>query len=319
MLDVILPVFGLILIGYVAGKTPVMRPPAVAGLSNYVLYAAIPSLLFRTLSRTNLSEALDPGAIAAYFGGGLAVMALAFLTARRALGLKGDAAGVFAMGGIYGNTVMMGIPLVFTLYGERGLLVFSNCMVLNSPLFIPLTTLLVVASRASAGGKDGVSPVAAALASVRETVGALVRNPIMIAMALGLTASMLGFRPPKPVDRVMEMLAATAIPAALFALGAGQAGMDVRGDWREIAGMSAFKLLLHPLAVWLIAAHALALPADVTGVLVLLAAMPVGINVYLLARQYDCGVAPSGAAMIVSTALSLGTVGALIALLPAAR
>lgn len=315
MLSVVLPVFGLILMGYAAGKTPIMRPPAVAGLSNYVLYAAIPSLLFRTLSRTHLAEALDPGAIAAYFGGGLSVMALAFLTARRGLGLKGDAAGVFAMGGVYGNTVLMGIPLVFTLYGDRGLLIFSNCMVLNSPLFMPLTTLLVVASRA--GGEGGASPLAAALASARATVAALARNPIMIAIALGLSASLLGLQPPKPVDRVLEMLAASAIPAALFALGAGQSGMDVKGDWREIAAMSAFKLLLHPLAVWLIAARVLALPEDVTGVLVLLAAMPVGINVYLLARQYDCGMAASGTAMIASTALSLITVGALIALLPA--
>lgn len=313
MLNVVLPVFGLILAGYAAGKTPIMRPAAAAGLSNYVLYAAVPALLFRTLSRTHLAEALDPGAIAAYFGGGLLVMAASYTAARRGLGLKGDQAGVFAMGGVYGNTVLMGIPLVFTLYGDRGLLIFSNCMVLNSPLFMPLTTLLIVASRAGAGG---ASPLKAALGSARETVAALARNPIMIAIALGLVASLLGWQPPKPVDRVLEMLAASAIPAALFALGAGQAGMEVKGDWREIAAMSAFKLLLHPLLVWLIAAWVLALPRDVTGVLVLLAAMPVGINVYLLARLYDCGVASSGTAMIVSTALSLATIGALLAAMP---
>ncbi len=115
------------------------------------------------------------------------------------------------------------------------------------------------------------------------------------------------------------MLAGAAIPAALFALGAGQAGYRIAGSPREMAAMSAIKLVLHPAAVWLLASAVPGLAAETIGVATLAAAMPVGVNVYLLGRQYDCYVAGAGSAMIVSTLASVATVTALMGVLAPTR
>jgi len=312
MLEFSLPVFALILAGYLAGKTPIMPAAAVLGLSNFAVYAAVPSLMFRTLSRGGLAQSLDPWVILAYYGGCAVVMAASYLTARRLLRLPADASGVFVLGGSYGNVVLLGIPLTFTLYGDAGLIAISKIIAAHTPILIPTATLLVVIGRADRGGETGAQ---AALGALGTTLKAMARNPIMIAIFAGLLFSALGLGVPRIVDRVLEMLASAAIPAALFALGAGQAGYRVIGEPGEMAAMTAIKLLLHPLAVWILAGPVLGLQPEMVGVATLAAAMPVGINVYLLARQYDVYIEGAGSAMIVSTAASVATVTILMTLL----
>lgn len=273
-----------------------------------MLYAAVPSLLFRTLSRSGAARAFEPGILAAYFGGCFIVLAVAYVVGRRLVGLKADESGIFAMGGTYGNTVLMGIPLIFTLYGDRGLVVMSNITAFHSALIFPLATLLVEWGRADAA--------ASAMKALRTTLKTMIYNPIIIAIALGLLAGLVDLPLPRPVDRILEMLGLAAIPAALFALGAGQAHYRVVGDASEMAAVSIIKLIVHPLIAWLLAGPLLGLDPATLGTVVLAAAMPVGVNVYLMARQHDCHVAASGSAMIVTTALSLLTVSALIGWLP---
>ncbi|MCC6466745.1 MAG: AEC family transporter [Alphaproteobacteria bacterium] len=315
MIEFALPVFGLILAGYAAGKTPIMPAAAVVGLSNFAVYAAVPSLMFRTLSRGGVAQSLDPWVIAAYYGGCAVAMLAAYLAARRALGLPADVSGVFAMGGAYGNVVLLGIPLVYTIYGDAGLVAISKIIAAHTPILIPLATLLVVIGKAGTGQTGG----AAALQALATTLKAMARNPIMIAIFAGLACSLFGLALPRMFDRVLEMLAGAAIPAALFALGAGQAGYRIVGEPREMAAMAAIKLVLHPAAVWFLASSVLGLSAETVGVATLAAAMPVGINVYLLGRQYDCYVEGAGSAMIVSTLLSVATVTLLMGALASAR
>ncbi len=313
MLQFALPVFGLILAGYVAGKTPIMPASAVVGLSNFAVYAAVPSLMFRTLSRGGVAQSLDPWVMTAYYGGCAILMVLSYLIARRVLKLAADASGVFMMGGAYGNVVLLGIPLTYTLYGESGLVAISKIIAAHTPVLIPTATLMVQLGRGDRG--DGASGAQAAVRALVATLKAMARNPIIIAIFSGLACSLFDLSLPKPIDRVLEMLAGAAIPAALFALGAGQAGYRVIGEKSEMAALTLLKLVLHPLAVWVLAGPVLGLGAEAVGVAVLCAAMPVGINVYLLGRQYDVYVEGAGSAMIVSTAVSVVTVTALMEML----
>jgi predicted permease len=312
MLEIALPVFDLILAGYVAGKTPIMPAAAVVGLSNFAIYAAVPSLLFRTLSRGGVASSLDPSVIAAYYGGCAIAMLAAYIVARRVLRLPADVSGVFTLGGAYGNVVLLGIPLTYTLYGDAGLVAISKIIAAHTPILIPIATLLVVIGKADAREAGG----RAALNALGATLKAMARNPIMIAIFSGLASSLFGLPVPRVLDRVLEMLAGAATPAALFALGAGQAGYRIVGEPREMAALAAIKLALHPASVWVLASPVLGLPPETVSVATLAAAMPVGINVYLLGRQYDCYVAGAGSAMIVSTLLSVATVTFLMGHLP---
>lgn len=314
MLQFALPVFALILAGYVAGKTPIMPAQAVVGLSNFAIYAAVPSLMFRTLSRGGVAQSLDPWVLAAYYGGCALVMTLSYLAARYLLRLKPDEVGVFVLGGSYGNVVLLGIPLAYTLYGDAGLVAISKIIAAHTPILIPAATLLVQFGRHERGESDAEGG-RATLKALVATLKAMVRNPIMIAIFSGLFFSLMGWSLPRVIDRVLEMLQGAAIPAALFALGAGQAGYRIVGNPSEMAAMAFIKLIVHPAAVWFLAAVVLDLPPLTVGIATLAASMPVGINVYILARQYNCYLEGAGSAMIVSTAIAVATVTGLMTML----
>ena len=104
-----------------------------------------------------------------------------------------------------------------------------------------------------------------------------------------------------------------AVPCALFALGATMAGYRIAGDLKDSVAITALKLGLHPLLVWLLATEVFAVSPLHTAVATIVAALPVGVNVFILARAYDTYVRRSASAVLISTALSVLTTGLVLA------
>ncbi|MDX1606213.1 MAG: AEC family transporter, partial [Candidatus Competibacterales bacterium] len=137
------------------------------------------------------------------------------------------------------------------------------------------------------------------------TLRGLATNPIIIGLLLGLGWNLSGLPLPGPLDRLTEMLAQAATAGALFALGAGLTRYRLAGNLGEPLLLVALKMLLQPLLVWLLGAHVLALPPLWTAVLVLLAALPTGVNAYLFAQRYEVGIATATTTVFLSTATGL--------------
>jgi predicted permease len=135
---------------------------------------------------------------------------------------------------------------------------------------------------------------------------------VLAGAAFGLT----GWRLPAIVDRPLDLLGSSAVPLSLVALGMGLAEYGIRAGWREAAAITAVKLVVQPLVVWALAV-ALRLPPVETRAVVLLAALAVGVNVYLMAREFDTMQAPVATSMVLSTALSALTVPLVLALMAA--
>lgn len=302
-LQVVLPIFGLIAAGYGLARSPLLSPDGVRGITTFVFYFAIPCLLFRSISKgTDLSQA-EWAVPMAYFGAALLLGLLALLFRRLFFGRGFEQGVLFAMGAGFANTVMLGLPLVFTAFGEEGLVPILLIIAFHSIVLIGVPTVLLEIAR---GRKAG------AWATVRTTILSLASNPVILALLVSLAWRAGGWEQPALMQRTIDLAAGGATPAALFALGASLTGYRIAGDLREGMSLVAFKLLGHPLLAWLLC-HLFGVSPLATAVVTLTAALPIGVNVFVLAQQYDVAVRRVASAIVLSTALSIVTVAGLLA------
>jgi malonate transporter len=306
VIEVVVPVFGLIACGYLLARTPLLSAEGLRGLTNFVFYVAIPALLFRTLGRGLPGDTLDLSIIYAYFGGCAVLYALTMAVGRFAFGIGFVEQALFGMGAVFSNTVMLGIPLVFTAFGEAGMAPITLIVAFHSVLLIGSTTILV-----EFGRNDGEGVGASVLASLL----ALVKNPVIVALIVGVGWGVLSLPIPPVLDRFVALLSGAAAPCALAALGASLVQFKLGGDLRESAVLSLLKLVVHPVIVWLFATYLFPMDPVWRAVAVIVAALPVGANVFVLAQKYDIYVARSASGVLITTVVSVFTVGLLIALL----
>ena len=301
-----LPFFGLIGIGYRAGRTGFFPPEATAYLTRFVFYFALSAMLFDFAATLTLGEIFDLRFVLAYLLGCGMVYALATAVAR--LRGRGVAeAAVEAQTAVIGNTGFLGIPMFVLLLGEASAGPLLMVLATDFVVFSSLTVILVTAARE---GRVG-------LGTLRIVASGLARNPMIVSTCAGLAWSATGRGLWPPLAEFVAILGAAATPGALFAIGASLA--DKSAERMSVAAwLAGCKLILHPAAVALSALVLLPVadPFAVT-VMVSAAALPVAGNVFMLAQHY--GVAPLrvSAAILVSTVLSIVTLPVAIALLTA--
>jgi len=296
------PLFLLVLIGYALMRWARWEPAIADALTQFVFAAAVPALLFRLMSGFSRLPPVDARLLLAYFGGSLLVFGLARVFARRVFAMDGAAQSVFGLGGIFSNNLLLGLPLAKTLLGEASLPVVSLILVFNSFLLWMLVTVSVEWSRNRS----------ASLPDLLRTAKGVLANPIVASILAGTAYGFLGLPLPAMIDSTLELIGQAAVPLSLIALGMGLAQYGLRQSMRESVAVCLFKLVLHPLVVAL-AALALALPPLETLAIVLLAALPVGANVYLMARQFDTLRGAIAGSLVLSTAVAAATTPVLLA------
>jgi malonate transporter and related proteins len=304
MLDVLLqtlPFFALIAVGYGAGRTGFFPDEATAYLTQFVFYFALSAMLFRFSANLSFAQVLDWTFIGAYLAGTLVVYLLATLVAFfRSLPVA--EAAVEAQVAAIGNTGFLGIPMLTLLLGERAVGPVMLVLAVDLIVFSSLITILITGSR-----EGRLRPaVLGALAL------GLVKNPMIVAIALGFMVSASGLGVPAPVNDFLTLLGAAATPGALFVIGMSLASKSA--ERLQVAlWLSLCKLILHPAAVALFALVLMPVEPFAAGVMIASAAMPVAGNVFILAQHY--GVAPQrvSASILVSTAVAVLTIPAVIA------
>ena len=304
VLDIVLPVFGLVLLGYGIARTPLLGEEGVRGLSNFVFYVAIPVLLFRSVSTLKVPDAIDPMLPVAYFGATLTIFAIAVLAGRASFSLPFDHAALFGMTSTYSNLVMLGIPIVYLALGDVGLVAILFIIAVHALALLTLTTLIIELARGHGGTWRR---------SLFASARGLFKNPVILSLIAGLLWGATGLQLPNSVERLADMLKAAAPAVALFAVGASLTGFRLIGDPLQSASIVVVKLLIMPAAVWLTARYVFELNPLNVAVATLAAAMPSGVNAFLLANAYDTYRERTATAVVVSTALSVITVGLLIA------
>jgi len=305
---IVAPVFALIAAGYAAVLFRFVSETANKGISEFAFSIAIPALLFRTVVVSEFPAVNAFQVWGAYYGA-LALCWIAALLMSSVLRQQREDGPVFAIGAVYGNIVMLGIPLTLSALGSQAAGPMALILSVNTPLLWLCGTLQM----AWIDRKQSGSPASLVLPIILD----LARNPIMIAIALGLLWRFTGLGLHPVVDRTIELLAQAGSPTALIALGINLFRFEIKGAKLGIVIMCALKLLAMP-AVAGTLAHLLQLPPIVAGVVVLFAAMPTGANAYIFAVQYQRLVNPVSGAVALGTMLAAVTLPLIVLLVTAA-
>lgn len=303
ILSLTAPLFLLVALGYALARFGGWHGPVADALARFVFAVAVPALLFQLMSDFSKLPRVDPWLVAAYFGGTFAVYGAAMIVARAAFAHDGAAAAVFGMGGVFANTVLLGIPLTQATLGDRAIPAISMVIVFHSLVMWTLVTVTV----------EWVRHRGPTLASLWRTARGVALNPIVASILAGTAFGFTGFALPAVVDRTIALLSDAAAPLSLIALGMSLFAFGVREGWRESLAMSAIKLAVVPAVVYGLA-RALALPPVETQAITVLAALPVGANVYLMARAFGALEGPVSSSIVLTTALSALTTPLVIAL-----
>ena len=295
-----LPFFALIALGYAAGRTRFFTEEATAYLTRFVFYFALSAMLFRFSANLSVSEVFDWAFVLAYLWGSMLIYLLATAVGlvRR---LKIEEIAVEAQCAVIGNVGFLGIPMLVLLLGEPAIGPVMMVLAIDLIIFGSLIVILITGSR------DGRMSL-----GILRTVGmGLLKNPMIVSIALGLLWATTGLAVPAPAEEFLQILGSAATPGALFAIGASLATKSA--NKLAVTGYLSFlKLVAHPLAVAVAALVIFPVEPYAAGVMIAAAALPVAGNVFILAQHYNVAPTRVSASILISTAVSVITVSLVI-------
>ena len=320
MLQVLLitfPFFALVLAGYMAARRRMLPLEAIPGLNSFVLYWALPCMLYRFGASTPLAQLLDGGVFLTYLV--CALVMVGFVVAvsmNQRIGWNDAAFG--ALVAAFPNTGFMGVPLLVALLGPQA----AGPAIVTIVVDMVITTSLCIAlSRLDGADQHGASK------AIKNALKSVATNPLPWAILLGGLASAVSLELPTPVTQTIGLLADAASPVALFTIGAVLARSQILAATNNHAPMllrdylpvAACKLFLHPLLVLVVGSSAISLgvPLDkfALTVMVLVAALPSASNVSLLAERFGADNGRIARIILVSTAAAFVTFSLAVTLL----
>ncbi len=306
LIVVILPVFLVIGFGAVANKLFGAKAELFEALMKYSQGFAFPVLLFRGVSRLQLGDTFDPPMLAAFYIGVTAGFLAGLLGARYLFNRPWEDAIAISFATAFSNGGILGLPITERAFGHDAIGYNFGIIAFHAPFVFTLTVTAMEITRA-----EGRSAGATMLSVLRS----MAKNPFVIGIALGALTNLSGLTVPGPVASAVDMIAASAIPAALFALGGVLAAYRPEGDFRLVAYIVAVSLLLHPGLVFALAAL-FDIGLGQTRSAVLMAAMAPGINAYVFANMYGVARRVNATSVLAGTILSILTIWAWLAVLP---
>ena len=295
VLNVLLPIFALILAGYLCRRTGCMGETAASELNRLVVWLCLPALLFHTTATATLDEIWHPGFIAVISIGSLAVFFATLLYRLRGRSLAD--ASIDGLSAAYANTGYIGIPLCALVLGDDGL---APALIASLIVVCVLFTVAVVLVEV------GLQRAGSPLRVLGRVTLALAKNPLVVAPLLGGVWNLSGLLQPVAMGRFLELLGDATVPCALVSLGLFLAQPQPAAA-RGAAGLVLIKLIVQPALVWGLAMYVFHLPPLWAKAALLLSALPTGTGPFMLAEFYGRDAAVVARAVLWSTLGSLVT------------
>ena len=298
LLDVIFPVFLVVGFGYIVVWRKVFSTAAVDGLMSYTQNFAIPCLLFMALIKIDLGQAYSFRLMGSYYIGAASGFALGFLGARYIFKRSAEDSVAIGFVSLFSNSVMMGLAITERAYGVDALVANFAIVSLHAPFcyFVGITAMEIAKS-------DGDS-----ISQVALNVGkSMMKNALFIAILLGLLVNIADVALPQAFLDGTNMVATTALPAALFGMGGVLYQYRPEGDFGAIAWVVGISLLVHPAIVWSLG-QLWGLSVSELRSAVLTSAMAPGINCYIFASIYNRAKRVAASGVLIATALSVLTI-----------
>jgi len=299
------PLFVIVLAGFLIAKWRWRREWTEWG-SKFVFMVALPALLFHLLSGLSELPPVDTRLLIAFFGSCFIVFIIGRIVSARVFHLDGVSQSVFALAGVFSNNVLLGVPIAKLALGERAMPSVALVLVFNA------FTLWTLASVSVEWARHGEFT----LKGFGKTAISVVKNPLVAAIISGTAFGLSGCKLWDWAEVTLDGIGKLAAPLALLVLGMGLAEYGVRQGLNQSLAICALKLIVQPLVVWLLAVL-LHLPPLETSVVVLLASLSIGVNVYMMAIQFGTLQSTIASSLVLSTGLAAITTPVLLALLHA--
>ena len=310
ILNLAIPYFGLIFIGFACGKARGLPEQGLAWMNFFLLYVSLPALLFGIMSKTPFEELNNPPFLIATTLGTSGAFVLAMFAGRMTGKLSLREATLAGLSGAYGNIGYMGPGLALAVLGAKAAAPTALIFCCDSIFLFSIVPLLIALT-----DREHQS----ALRTLGVVIRQIVLNPLIMSACAGALAAALHLHPPVAIDNTLQFLQNAAAPVALFVLGVTVALRPFgRVPW-EVPGVIAVKLLIHPLMVLglMLLFGPFAQPWAATAVL--MAALPPALNVFVMARQNDSWIEPASVAVLIGTFASVVTLTTVMWLLQTGR
>lgn len=304
-LSVVIPVFALIFAGWLCRRLGFLGATASSEMNRFVVYLALPALLFDIIAHAQWRDIWHPGFIAAFGGATLLVFALTLAVRLRRPRHLADAA-LDGLNASYANTGFLGFPLAATVLGKEALAPTLVATIITVCILFAVAIVLI---------EIGLQTETRRRHLVAKVFKALGKNPLVTAPLAGAAVPLLGLSIPASCETFLKLLGGAAAPCALVALGlflAAQRQTTQQKQSGAVAVLLGFKLIAHPLLTWILAALVFKLPPLLTHSAVLLAALPTGTGPFMLAEFYRREAALTSRVVLLSTIISVITVSAYV-------
>lgn len=302
ILSVTLPFFALILLGYVAASRRWVPTEAVPAFNGFLLYFAVPAMLFRFSAHTPFDRLVNVTFFAAWGVTGVAVLVIVALLARRVFHASLRDAAFLGLAASVANAGFLGVPMLVALLGEPA--AAPVILAIVADLVIVSSAGLVLAEMGGATGRGWRE-------DLRDGALRIFLNPFLISMLLGALFSGMEWRLVSPFSEIVKLLADAAGPCALFAIGVSLVRPDAPIRSPILALPIAAKLLLHPAMAWM-AMSLFGIDPFLAMVAVLVAALPSAGWVFIFAVRYEADAGRISATILLTTALAFITFSSLV-------
>ncbi len=306
LLDVILPVFVIIGLGYAATRFGVLTAAGIDGMMSYAQSFALPILLFKSIAALDLTAAYNPGLMASFYIGAFTCFALCYATARYGFGRAAPDSIAIGFAGYFSNTLLLGLPITENAYGTDALAGNFAIISIHAPLLYTFGITMMVLAK-SDGTHRGM---------LRQTLRTILSQPLVIGILCGFALNLSGWTLPQYGTTAVDMIARSGIPAALFGLGGVLHRYRIAGDMGLIALVTAAALIVHPAIAYTLGTLVFHLDTNALRSVTITAAMAPGVNAYLFAHLFGVGQRIAASAILIGTAASIITTWGWLHILP---
>lgn len=298
VLNLALPFFGLIIIGFACGKIKQIPDTALGWMNFFIVYVSLPALFYRILAQTPLEQLAQVDFIVATTLSTFWVFAVAFAIGIAVTKGRIDQATIAGLAGGYGNIGYMGPGLALSTLGPTAAVPVALIFCFDTLLLFSLVPFMMAIA----------SPQKKSVASVAlEVARRIGTNPLVIASVLGILSAAVHFQPPAAAEKLMLFLSNASAPCALFTLGVTVALRPLKKVPWEMPMLTTVKLVMHPVIVFVLLSAFGPFDQMWVDTAVLMAALPPALNVFVFARQYDTWVEQASTAVLVGTVVSVLT------------
>lgn len=302
MLDiifVILPIFGLMGLGYFAVLKQLYPAEGVRSLIAFVNNFATPCLLFHSISTSDFRSAFNLSIIGPFYFGAIVCFIIGIVIAQRVFGNRPGESVAVGFSGTFTNTVLVGLPILTRAYGSDALPVTLSIIGLHGAILLTVGMITMELVK-----RDGQPLGKTLVVAVRRVVS----NPLIWGIAAGIIGSLLEIKLIEPAEAFFVMMSQAVVPAALFGIGGALVEFKLSENWKQALVASLIKLILHPAIAYVLMVWVLHVPLEIARYGILLAAMPAGVNIYVFATYYDRGVSVATNTILIATVLSAVTI-----------